>query len=127
MPDNPLESSKEKNQDLVLYSPPVSQLAEEKQEEIHEPPKVQSKAALPSKPIKARNYAAVNRGVGIGLLILAILGLSYIFLKIEKDTPVYEVKQSKRLDLEELPMESPIDQEVDFVRTGSLEEDLADK
>lgn len=127
MPDNPLESSKEKNQDLVLYTPPVSQLTEAKQEEIHEPLEVQSKAALPSKPIKARNYAAVNRGVGIGLLILAILGLSYIFLKIEKETPVYEVKQSKRLDLEELPMESPIDQEVDFVRTGSLEEDLADK
>ena len=127
MSDNTLETPQERKQELALYNPAVSPEPEEKQEEIRELVEDRSKAALPPKAIKPRNYAAVNRGVGIGLLILAILGLSYIFFKIEKEVPVYEVKQSQRLDLEEGPLESPIDQEVDFVRTGSLEEDLADK
>ncbi|MEM8890405.1 MAG: hypothetical protein AAGD28_20685 [Bacteroidota bacterium] len=131
MSDIPQESPVEKKQELVVYSPPVLEEPEIEEEVIPERlpeiVEVPAESAPSPKPIKVRNYAAVNRGVGIGLLILAILGLSYLFLNIEKETPVYEVKQSKRLDLEEIPIESPIDQEVDFVRTGSLEEDLADK
>ncbi|MEM6805748.1 MAG: hypothetical protein AAF696_30395 [Bacteroidota bacterium] len=73
------------------------------------------------------DHASANKWVGICLLLLAAIGLSYILLTIEPEVPVYEVKQSQRLDPKELPAERPIDKEVDFVRTGSLEDKLVDK
>lgn len=77
--------------------------------------------------MQQRNHASANKWVGICLLLLAAIGLTYIFLTIEPEVPVYEVKQSQRLDSKELPLEHPIDNEVDFVRTGSVEDKLVDK
>ncbi|MEO1216868.1 MAG: hypothetical protein AAFY45_25315, partial [Bacteroidota bacterium] len=133
MSDHSIESNREEQKGLIVYKP--TSPAEVRSRNLEPLTKDQQQAPRPKTQKKnekyvvnqQRKYAALNRWVGISLLILAIIGLSYIFLKIEKEVPVYEVKQSKRLDLEDMPIENPIDQEIDFVRTGSMEDDLADK